>query len=279
MSGNGSKRFRVRQRVGQYRIESCLAIGGFAEVYRAYDTIMGRRVALKIPLDHLTGQDMLTAFQHEVRIVGSLDHPNILPISTAARMDGRFVIVSPLAKESLADRLERRVGRAFTLDVIEQLLEGLAYAHGKKVIHCDVKPDNVLLFEEGQVRLADFGLARLAVRTIDASGSGTLGYMAPEQALGKPSPRSDVFSAGMILWRLIAGAIPEWPFHAPYPGTARARRGYSSAMIELAHRATDVEPRFRFSDARTMLQAFRRVRAGAVRIPAKRTSSNARKTK
>ena len=264
MTGN-TKRFKVRQRIGQYRIESCLAVGGFAEVYRAYDTVLGRRVALKIPLDHLSGQDMQAAFQTEARIAGGLDHPNILPVSHAAKIDGRFLIVTPLGKESLADRLERRVGRPFTLEVVEQLLEALAYAHGKKVIHCDVKPENILLFDDGLVRLADFGLARLANRTVNASGSGTLGYMAPEQALGKPSPRSDVFSAGMILWRMMAGDIPEWPFHAPYPGTARARRGFSSAMVDLAHRSTDVEPRFRFADARTMLQAFRRVRAQAVK--------------
>ena len=260
-----SRRFRRRQRLGQYRIEECVAVGGFAEVYKAYDTVEGIRVALKVPHPHLTDRENLDAFRKEVRLVASLDHPAILGIKTAGLVDGVFVVVSALAEETLADRLTRRISRKRALEVMGSLLDGLAYAHGRRVIHCDVKPENVLLFKGDRVRLADFGLARLALRTLDASGSGTVGYMAPEQALGRPSLRSDVFSLGMILWRLMGGGLPAWPYRWPYDRLDRVRRGWSDEVIRIARRATEVDEAKRYADARALRAAFERARPRALR--------------
>ena len=253
-------------------------MGGFAEVYKAYDTVEGIRVALKVPHPHLTDRENLDAFRKEVRLVASLDHPAILGIKTAGLVDGVFVVVSALAEETLADRLTRRISRKRALEVMGALLDGLAYAHGRRVIHCDVKPENVLLFKGDRVRLADFGLARLALRTLDAlqtcpgtevtldaSGSGTVGYMAPEQALGRPSLRSDVFSLGMILWRLMGGGLPAWPYRWPYDRLDRVRRGWSEEMIRIARRATEVDEAKRFADARALRAAFERARPRALR--------------
>ena len=115
-------------------------MGGFGDVYSAYDTVEGIRVALKVPLEGSVDRATLDLFRREVRVVAKLDHPNILPIKTAGMIDGTFTIVTPLGKESFADRLKRRFARQTSLGYIEQLLEALAYAHRRKIAHLDVKP-------------------------------------------------------------------------------------------------------------------------------------------
>ena len=256
---------RRRQRLGQYRIESQLASGGFATVYRAYDTVEGIRVAIKVPHTTLVDRITLDTFRREVRVAAQLDHPNVLPIKTAGMIDGQFAIVTPLGKESLGDRLQRRLARKTALAYMEQLLEGLACAHRRRIAHLDVKPENLLLFAEDRLRLADFGLARVVLRTLIASGSGTVGYLAPEQAMGKPSLRSDVFSTGLVCWRIMSGRLPEWPFTWTYPGHPRAERDWHPELLRLVRKATQVDERKRFASAVPMLQAFRKVRDKAVR--------------
>ncbi len=250
--------FKRRERVGQYRIERRLASGGFADVYKAYDTVEGIHVALKVPHPHLIQEHSLEVFRREVRLVAKLDHPNILPIKTAGTIGGHFMIVTPLGDENLADRMTRRMARTTALSYAEQMLDALACAHASRIAHCDVKPENMLLFPNNRLRLADFGLARVVMRTLRASGSGTVGYLAPEQALGKPSLRSDVFSVGLVLWKLSSGEVPEWPFRWPYPGLARVRRGWRPGWIELVRRATEVDESRRYASAVPMLQAFRK---------------------
>jgi hypothetical protein len=138
------------------------------------------------------------------------------------------------------------------------MLDGLAHAHEHRVMHCDLKPENFLLFEDGQVRLGDFGIARISWSTRAASidASGTLGYMAPEQAMGKPSFRSDVFSMGLVLYRLFSGELPEWPYAWPLPGLGRLRRRLPPAAVEVLRRALNVDERRRFKDAVRLRQAF-----------------------
>ncbi len=270
--GSPAARFRRRQMLGQYRIERRLASGATAEVFAALDTELGIRVALKVPHDHLD-KATLDSIRQEVRLVAKLDHPNIMPVRTAGEIAGHLVIVQPLGIESLADRLARRISRERVLDIAGQLLAGLAHAHTQRVMHCDVKPDNIVLFDDGRVRLADFGLAKLAVHSIAASGSGTVGYVAPEQALGRPSARSDVFSAGLVLYRMMAGTVPEWPYEWPYPEHARARRGYHPDLLELVRHATQVDSRKRFESAVPLRDAFERLRARALRAPVRARGS------
>jgi serine/threonine-protein kinase len=255
---------RSRQRLGQYRIEARLASGGFADVYRAYDTVEGIRVALKVPHPGLVDRETLETFRREVRLVAGLDHPNVLPIKTAGMIEGQFVIVTPLGQESLADRLQRRLSRRKALGFMGQLLSGLAFAHRRRIAHLDIKPENLVLFPEDRLRLADFGLARVVARTMRASGSGTVGYLSPEQAMGKPSLRSDVFSAGLVMWRLMGGRLPEWPFERPYPNHAHVAGRWHTGMIRIVLRATEVDERRRFASAVPMLQAFQRVERRAI---------------
>lgn len=247
---------RRGHRLGKYRIRGRLAQGGFADVYRAHDTIEGVDVALKVPLPGSTSADMLEAFRREARTVARLEHPNILPLKNADTTDGRFIISYPLGTSSLDDRLTRRLPVPLALSYGEQLLSALAYAHEQRVIHCDVKPDNLILFGEERLRLADFGLAKVAARTISASASGTIGFMAPEQALGRPSARSDVFSAGLVIYRMLTGVLPEWPYDWPPPGHDRLMR-IAPEIAEVLERAIQVDARRRFRDATQMLAAYR----------------------
>lgn len=251
---------RVRSRVGKYRIVSRLAVGGFAEVYAAFDTIQCQRVALKVQRKNAP-RDEVELFRKEIRLMSRLDHPNVLPILNADEIDGRLMVAHPLGEESLDWRLQRRMAVDKIHDIFEQLLEALAYAHAKRIMHCDVKPANVILFDGTDARLSDFGLARHARKTVVASGSGTLGYMSPEQAMGRPSFRSDVFSAAMILYRMLTGELPEWPFRWPLPAHAKLRRKASAAQIAFLRRCLQVDHRKRYANAGTMLRMYHRAMA------------------
>jgi len=245
--------------LGKYRIQRRLATGGFAEVYSAFDTVEGIDVAVKIPHEHLLSRGVLNDFRKEARLTAPLDHPNILPIKTADELGGQFAIVTRLGVETLSDRLTRRLGVSTILDFSEQLLSALAFAHRKRIIHCDLKPENLILFPDNQLRLADFGIAKVARKTVSTSGAGTIGYMAPEQAMGKPSMRSDVFSAGLLIYRMASGQLPRWPFRWPMEGHERLERTLQPGLIRILKRALQVDEQKRFPSAVQMLEAFQRV--------------------
>ncbi len=256
---------RVRQRLGKYRIDRRLADGGFATVYQAYDTIAGIPVALKMPHPEFVSKKTLEDFRKEVRLTAKLDHPNILPIKDAGFIDGKFVIAYPLGRGSLGDRLKQRLSARTILEFADQMLEAVAFAHRQRIMHCDIKPENFILFPGNVLRLADFGIAKVAHRTLEASGSGTVGYVAPEQAMGKPSFRSDVFSLGLILYRMFSGQLPEWPYHWPPPGFERVRHNLHPDAIKFLRRTMEVDHRKRFADATQMFAVFRRLRARAIK--------------
>lgn len=245
---------RARQRLGKYKILGRLSEGPMADVYRAFDTIHRQKVALKIPKagDLVSDEDYL----HEVQVAVKLRHPNILSVTNASYIDDHFVIAMELGRESLGDRIERRISTARALDYSGQALAAVAYAHEKKIIHCDIKPENFILFDNHVVKLADFGFAKLSLRTIKASGSGTIDYIAPEQAMGRPMFQSDVFSLGLVLYRLLSGKLPEWPFEWPMPGHERLVSRYRPELIDILERALKLNPKERFRDAMQMQAAF-----------------------
>lgn len=266
-------KLRVRQRLGKYRIERRLGEGGFASVYQAMDTIQGIRVALKVPhTEHVT-QEVLDDFRKEVRTLSRLEHENILPIKDASIIDDHFVIVTPLGKRTLDDRLKSRFSIQSAMELIEQLLEAVAHAHECRIVHCDIKPENVLLFADGSLRLADFGIAKVAQKTLRGCGTGTVGYMAPEQAMGKPSYRSDVFSLGLIFYRMLAGDWPEYPYDWPPPNFRRLKTRAHPELIDFLKRAMEPNPRKRFSDAGRMLNAFQRIKNKALRYCKRKRSA------
>jgi serine/threonine-protein kinase len=250
------KRLRLKSRLGKYRIEACLMEGSYSNVYRAFDTIEGHRVAIKIPHPHLADDAFLEDFRKEARLGSRIQHPQILSLKDASFIDDHFVMAYPLGIESLSDRLSRRVSSAFLEDAIAQCLEGLAELHHHRMIHCDIKPENFIIFPGQTLRLADFGIARLASRTVKADGSGTLGYMAPEQAMGKPSFRSDVFAMGLLLYKMVTGHVPEYPFKWPPPQHNRLRRKAHPAFIALIRKTLEPEPRKRYADGQALYNAY-----------------------
>ncbi|MEM7437060.1 MAG: serine/threonine-protein kinase [Myxococcota bacterium] len=259
---------KPRQMLGKYRIRRRVGKGGFATVYEAYDTIEGIRVALKVPHRDVLGRYSLKEIHKEVRLTARLDHDHILPLRNAMMVDDYFIIATPLGEQTLTQRLRYRLGPTTALDYSDQLVDALAYAHEKRIIHCDIKPDNVILFEGGQLKLADFGIAKVAMktRTILGSGQGTVGYIAPEQAMGKPSFRSDVFSLGLVMVRMFSGHLPEWPFDWPPQGADRLRRTLSRDFIDFLRRSTEVRERKRFRDGVQMQRAFRKLAPKALRL-------------
>ncbi len=259
MLESARKQIRVRQKLGKYRVLARISDGGFARVFKALDTIEGVHVALKVPHAHLVSKKTMGWFKQEARVNAALDHPNILPVKNAEIIDGHFVIAYPLGERSLAERLRSRMSTDRLFSYAEQMLEAVAHAHANGIVHCDLKPENFILFSGDRLRLGDFGVARLARRTVRGSGSGTLGFIAPEQAMGKTSPRADVFSLGLVLWNMLTGELPEWPFDWPPKGIERLRGKVHPDLLALLQRSMQIDPKKRFGDARQMLTAFRKI--------------------
>jgi serine/threonine protein kinase len=257
---DGSPRLRIGSRLDKYRILRRLGEGGFATVFAAHDMVEDQKVALKIP-DHryVSNLQTLDDMQREVRIMARMDHPSVLPLKDARFIEGHFVMVFPLGEETLADRLGRRMSRATAVDYIVQMISAVAYAHQQSVLHRDIKPENFILFRDQVIQLTDFGLARIERGSHDASGSGTIGYIAPEQAMGRPSYRSDVFSLGLVIYRTLAGEVPEYPFET-LPGFNKLRRGLSKEFVALIRKAIDPSPNKRFRDAVAMNNAVSKIR-------------------
>lgn len=251
---------RVGNRLDKYRLIKRMGEGGFATVYSAQDTIEDRKVALKIPDSrYVTNSQSMEDMQREVRIMARLDHPGILPLKDARFIDGHFVMVFPLGEETLEDRLGRRISRATAVSFVVQMIGAVAYAHQQSVLHRDIKPENFVVFPDQVIQLSDFGLARIERGGHDVSASGTVGYMSPEQAMGRPSYRSDVFSLGLVIYRTLAGEIPEYPFDS-LPGFNRLRRGLAQDFVTLIRKAIDPSPRKRFRDAVAMQNALSKIR-------------------
>ena len=252
------KPLRARQQLGKYRIERRLSSGPRALVYQAYDTIHGIKVALKIPID--LNDEFLDEFRREARLSSRMEHPNILPIQNASYINDYFVIAMPLGGETLSERMSRRMSTELSLDFTRQALAAVAHAHARKIIHCDVKPDNFIVFEGNRLRLSDFGFSKVALRTVRASGSGTVGYLAPEQALGRPMFQSDVFSLGLLIYQMFSGKLPEWPYKWPPPGYSRVRSKLTPRTLAWLHRALEFKPQNRHSNAVIMDREFQQIR-------------------
>lgn len=259
-------RLKCRQMLGKYKIVRLIGSGGFAHVYSAIDTIEGTKVALKIPSGDFVDQEMLELFKQEVRLVSTLDHPNILTIKNADFIDGRFVVASRLGDETLDSRLRRRITVEKSLSYIEQMISAVACAHDNNVLHCDIKPENFIIFDRDTIMLTDFGIAKISRLTIDGSGMGTVGHMAPEQAMGRPNKRSDVFLLGLIMYRMLAGHWPTYPFDWPPPGASNLRlKRVHPDMIRFVRKSIAARPNDRYVDAVQMESVFEPVLATALR--------------
>jgi serine/threonine protein kinase len=202
---------------GRYRVEEVLGSGGMAVVYAARDEELHRDVAVKLLADNLAEDpEFRERFLREARLAARLSHPNVVRVFDAGADGGRPYIVMELVRgETLADVL-RREGRLDPAEVTRigrQAAAGLAHAHAHGLVHRDVKPQNLLLREDGVVKVADFGIARPATATqrLTEVGAilGTAAYLAPEQAHGQDvSATADVYSLGVVLYECLTGRTP-----------------------------------------------------------------------
>jgi serine/threonine-protein kinase len=204
---------------GKYRIVREIARSNDI-VYEAQDTVLGRRIALKELniAPNLTGQakrERIERFNREARAAGRLSHPNIVSIYDFGEENGRhFIAMEFLEGQTLRDMMQVRGALPLkeAINIACQVLEALGYAHANRVIHRDIKPDNIHILPGGQVKLADFGIARLTEEpslTSDGQVFGTPSYMSPEQIEGRGIDyRSDIFSLGVLLYEMLTGRKP-----------------------------------------------------------------------
>lgn len=198
----------IRQTLGKYRILRWLGGGQFGDVYLAHDTILDMDFALKVSRMRAADIQML---KDEARLLAGLSHPHIVRFYSADNIDTHFVLVAEFVKGSaLRDKLQRgRLDITEALRIVRQTLSALAYAHERGVIHRDLKPENILLTENGEVKVADFGLARFLKKgSLAASVAGTPFYMSPEAWSGRFMSQSDLFSTGVILYEMLTGVLP-----------------------------------------------------------------------
>ncbi len=266
---------RRGSRLGKYALEKKLGSGSFATVWKARDTVENRRVALKVAHPDVIAEWGQTAVEHEARIASRLDHPNIVAVRNADWVGGHFVMATDLAEKCLAEAPGIRRSGPLALRVIRDVTAGLAYAHSRNVLHRDVKPENILLFADKHAALTDFGVSRFArSATASYTEAGTLGYMAPEQAYGRPRLSSDVFSLGLIAYQLIAGVLPTWPFEWPPRNIDRFRERVPGPVQPVLRKAAEFEPQRRYADAialhRALENAFRQAEPARSRRPARR---------
>jgi hypothetical protein len=206
-------RFPPGTLLGQrYRVVSLLGRGGMGEVYRANDLLLGQTVALKfLPAEWTSDETTLARFRNEVRIARQISHPNVCRVYDIGETEGStYLSMEYVDGEDLASLL-RRIGRLpqdKALEIARQLCAGLAAAHDKGVLHRDLKPGNIMLDGQGQLRITDFGLAGVAGEVKDIR-SGTPGYMAPEQRSGQEvTARSDIYALGVVLHEVFTGKRP-----------------------------------------------------------------------
>lgn len=213
------------RRLGRYEIRGRLGSGGMGEVYRAFDTRLLREVALKVVAARAgRGTEALARLEEEARAASALNHPNICTIHDIAEEHGvPYVVMELIEGESLRQKLGVGVEPKDALSWACQIAAGLTAAHERRIVHCDLKPENVLVTQDGTAKIADFGLARF--RSVEASESspdsdgalthsrlrGTPGYMAPELIRGEPPDfHADQFSLGAILYEMATGG-PAFP--------------------------------------------------------------------
>jgi serine/threonine protein kinase len=200
--------------LGAYKLISLIGRGGMAQVWLANQLTLNREVAIKIISEQSdTGDESrpVERFAREAQSVARLDHPNILPVIDYGSAEGYLYLVMPYVRGgSLQERIKREpLVRAQAFEIFEQVLNGLAFAHRQGIIHRDLKPANILLYPDGRTVIADFGVAKALNDDVGLTQTGlTVGspeYMAPEQFMGRSEYRSDLYSMGVILYRLLTG--------------------------------------------------------------------------
>ncbi len=254
--------FNIGENVGPYRIVEQLGQGGMATVYKAYHAALDRYVAVKA-LHPAFGEDpnFEVRFQREARLVAKLEHPNIVPVYDYAEHEHRpYLVMKFIEGDTLKARLNQGPLTSTEIStVVDAVGAALAYAHKQGILHRDIKPSNVLLATDGQIYLADFGLARIAQSGESTLSSdmimGTPQYISPEQAMGKKDldEGTDIYSFGVMLYELVVGQVP---FNADTPFSIIHDHIYSPLPMPRA-----INPKVPESVERVLLKGLAKERA------------------
>jgi beta-lactam-binding protein with PASTA domain/predicted Ser/Thr protein kinase len=263
---------------GRYRVLSRLGSGGMADVYCAEDTQLGRRVALKLLYRRFAEDaEFVERFRREASSAAGLQHPNIVGVFDRGKWDGTYYIAMEFLDGRTLKQLVREHGAMppdLAIDITIQVLRAARFAHKRGVVHRDIKPHNVILDEEGRAKVTDFGIARAGASDMTETGSimGTAQYLSPEQAQGQPvSPRSDLYSIGVMLYELLTGRVPfdaesavtialKHISERPVP-PSELNPDVPPALEAVVMRALEKDPARRFADADAFIEALQAARA------------------
>jgi serine/threonine-protein kinase len=256
---------------GRYRLEQKLGSGGMSTVYLAKDETLERWVAAKVLHREISDQpDQIERFRREARAVAQVSHPNVVAVIDAGEDGGRpYIVFEYVEGETLKQRIDR-LGRLPLDEAAAYGIEvgrGLQAAHARRLVHRDVKPQNVLIDPEGRAKVTDFGIAQqLEQDGLTRTGRvlGTTDYVSPEQAMGQPvDDRSDIYSLGVLLYEMLTGDVP---FQAEnlvgvamkhvnerMPDVQRRRPEVSAALAAVIERSTEKKPERRYPDMAAML--------------------------
>lgn len=256
----------------RYSIIRTLGEGGMANVYLAYDTILDRNVAVKVLRGDLaTDEKFVRRFQREALSASNLYHPNIVQIYDFDSEDGQYYIVMEYVEgKTLKQLLKRRGSLTITevIDIMSQVTDGMAHAHDSYIIHRDIKPQNIMILDNGMIKITDFGIA-MALNSTQLTQTnsvmGSVHYLPPEQAAGKGSTiRSDIYSMGILMYELLTGQVPYKGDNAveialkhlkePLPSIRKILPELPQSIENIILKATAKNPQNRYKDAREMHQ-------------------------
>jgi serine/threonine-protein kinase len=270
---------------GRYRLDAEIGRGGMSTVYRAFDTVLERAVAIKLMHREIASDsDQLERFRREARSVARLNHPHIVTVIDAGEEPAEdgvggmpYIVLEYVEGETLKQLIQRQ-GSLEVTEAIAYSIEiarALGAAHERMIVHRDIKPQNVLISEEGGAKITDFGIARTLTEeglTVDGRVLGTTDYVSPEQALGQPvTGQSDLYSLGIVLYEMLTGQVPftgETPVavamrhvREQVPDVQQLRPGVSAATASVVDRAVAKDLDYRYSDAAHMIADLEEVLA------------------
>ena len=270
----------IGKRLGKYEIQTEIGRGGMGIVYRGHDPILRRAVAIKILPPQLTyDTQFVQRFRQEAVLAASLRHPNIVTIFDVGEQDNTHYIVMEYLEGATLEALLPRQGPVVPAQagrIIQQVADALDFAHGRGIIHRDVKPANIMVEPDGRAILMDFGLVRAAEGTsLTRTGTflGTPEYMSPEQAMGtQVDGRSDIYSLGVVIYRMLTGRVPfarTTPLgvtyahvHEPPPPLRQVRADLPAAIETVVSKALAKRPEDRYQKAGALANAFAAAASG-----------------